>query len=287
MKFSEKQKGIFLMLLSAFLFSAMQVTVSLSDNSIGTMEQVFFRNSISMIIALVLIKRKNLPLFGRREDQPALFWRSFLGFLGVVFAFYALREASQADVTILNKLNPFIITLLSVVFLKEKLSKIQIPALIIAFGGAFIATGPSFNSDFIPLLLSFMSAVVSGIAYTLLGYLKDKVDGLTIIMHFSVFSMVASAPFMLRGFNIPSPYELLLLILIGIFGSFGQIAVTYSFRMAPASEVSIYNYSGIIFSMLMGYFLLHESIPIRSVVGGILVVVASILVYVFVENKGD
>lgn len=286
MRFSEKQKGVFLMLLSALSFSAMQAAVSMSDISIGTMEQVFFRNSISFIIALVLIKRNNSSFFGSKEDQPALFWRSFLGFLGVVFGFYAVRNANQVDVTILNKLSPFFTTLLSVIFLKEKLAKIQVPALIIAFSGAFIVIGPSFDSNFFPLFLAFLSAVSSGITYTLLRYFKGRVDGLTVIMHFSTFSMIASLPFILGNLKMPSPHEFLLLLLIGVFGSLGQIAITYSYRLAPASEVSIYNYSGIIFSMLFGYYLLNQNITIYSVAGGILVILASFLVYFF-GNKDE
>jgi drug/metabolite transporter (DMT)-like permease len=77
----------------------------------------------------------------------------------------------------------------------------------------------------------------------------------------------------------PSLTDFLLLLLIGVCGAFGQIALTYAYRMAPAAEVSIYNYSGILFSALLGYFILGEALPISSIIGGILVVLASYLTY--------
>ncbi|MFQ8819489.1 MAG: hypothetical protein ACLR8R_10270 [Oscillospiraceae bacterium] len=53
----------------------------------------------------------------------------------------------------------------------------------------------------------------------------------------------------------------MMLILIGIFGAGGQIGLTYAYQKAPAAEVSIYDYSGIIFSAILGYVLLDESYP--------------------------
>lgn len=285
MSFSEKQKGIALMLLSALLFASMQIAVKLCGNRIPTMEQVFFRNSISLIVAWILIRKNGLSLFGEKKYQPWLFARSFFGFIGVIFLFYASSHANQADVSILNKMSPFLVTVFAAIFLKEKIAKIQIPALILAFAGAFFVSSPTFQSDVFPLFVAILSAVTSGIAYTLLSYFKGKVDALTVIMHFSTFSMVASIPFMIHNFVMPNLQEWLLLILIGVFGSFGQITLTYAYRMAPASEVSIYNYSGILFSMILGYFLLGEFIAVHSLIGGTMVVAASLVVYFYHQRK--
>ena len=72
------------------------------------------------------------------------------------------------------------------------------------------------------------------------------------MMHFSTFSAIASIPFMLKDFVVPSFKQAVLLLLIGVFGSLGQAFIAYAYRFAPASEISIYNYSGIIFSMIAG-----------------------------------
>ena len=75
------------------------------------------------------------------------------------------------------------------------------------------------------------------------------------------------------------------LVLIGLFGSLGQIALTYAYRLAPAGEVSIYNYSGILFSMVLGFLCLGETIPATSFMGGALVIAASLLVYVYSRRQ--
>lgn len=274
-----KQKGILLMLLSALLFSAMQVFIRMTGDDVPIMEQVFFRNIISVIISYVIIRRSGLSLFGERKYQPLLFTRSVFGLLGLISYFYAASHAAQADVAILTKLSAFLITLFAFLFLKEKIARIQVPALLIAFGGAYVVANPSFHSDLFPLFAAFLCSLFASVSYTLLAYFKDKVDALTVIMHFATFCSVVSLPFFVMDMAWPGLDNAVLLLLIGIFGGFGQIALTYSYRMAPASEVSVYNYSGILFSMVLGYSMLGETVPYNSFIGGALVILASFLTY--------
>jgi len=274
-----KKKGILLMLLSALLFSAMQIVIHITGERVPLMEQVFFRNIVSLVICFVIIRRHGLSMFGERKYQPLLFMRSIFGLLGLVSLFYAASRAAQADVTILSKLSPFLITLFAFLFLKETIARIQVPALIIAFGGAFLVANPAFHSNLFPLFLAFLCAIFSSVSYTLLAYFKDKVDAVTVIMHFSTFCAVVSLPFFIMNMTLPSLGDFLLLLLMGTFGGFGQIALTYAYRMAPASEVSIYNYSGILFSMFLGYAILGETVSYTSLLGGALVVAASLLTY--------
>ncbi|MDD4564664.1 MAG: DMT family transporter [Eubacteriales bacterium] len=279
MVYESKQMGIILMLLAALFFSILQVCINLTGERIPLMEQVFFRNIISMIISFIIIKKNHVSIFGEKKYQPLLFMRSFFGLLGLVSFFYAASRAAQADVTTLSKLSPFLITILAYVLLKEKIARIQVPALIIAFIGALFVANPVFQSNLFPLFIAFLCAVFSSVSYTLLAYFKDKVDGMTVIMHFSTFCVLTSLPFFVMDFTMPSRMDFLLLLLIGVCGACGQIALTYAYRMAPAAEVSIYNYSGILFSALLGYYVLGETLPISSIIGGLLVIFASYLTY--------
>ncbi len=283
--FNNKQKGVLLMISSAFLFSSMQISINLSGVNIPIMEQIFFRNLISLFLTFYIIKRRGIPLIAERKYQGVLFLRSTFGFLGLISLFYAAAHAYQGDVSTIMKLSPFFITILASIFLKEKISKIQIPSLIIAFLGALLLARPGFNSNLFPLFIAFICALCSSIAYTLLSYFKGKVDGMVVVFHFSVFSIIGTIPFMLFSFKIPNFYELLLLLSIGILGGLGQIAITYSYRMAKASEVSVYNYSGIVFSMILGFLFLDEVLPWTSLIGASLVILASILVYKFTPSK--
>ena len=282
---SERTKGAVLMCTSAFLFSAMQIPISLSGTTIPIMEQVFFRNIVTLILSFILIMRSGGTLFGTKKNQPLLFVRSAFGFLGLITQFYAVAHANQGDVSTMMKLSPFMITLWAAIFLKEKIRKVQVPALLIAFLGAAFVANPAFNSNLFPLFMAFLCAFFSSVSYTLLAYFKNKVDGMTIIMHFSTFCVLACIPFMIFDFVMPTFKELLLLLLIGVFGGFGQIALTYAYRLATAAEISIYNYSGIVFSIILGYVFLGEVLDVTSVIGCALVIIAALITYIFSGKK--
>jgi len=284
---TNRKKGAILMCLSAFLFSAMQIPINLSGGTIPIMEQVFFRNIVTLFISFILIRKAGGSLFGTRKNQPLLFVRSSFGFLGLITQFYAVAHAHQGDVSTMMKLSPFMITLWAAIFLKEKIQKVHIPALLIAFIGAGFVANPAFNSTLLPLFMAFLCAFFSSVSYTLLAYFKNKVDGMTIIMHFSTFCVVASIPFMIFDFVVPDLRELMLLLLIGVFGGLGQIALTYSYRMAAAAEISIYNYSGIVFSIILGFICLNEIPDWSSLLGCSLVIIAALITYIFSGRSGS
>lgn len=267
------------MILSSFCFAIMQILIHMTGGEIPLMEQIFFRNIISLIVCFFIIRREKLSLLGGKVHQPLLITRSLFGLLSMVSLFYAAVRANQADITILSKLSPFFITLWAFLFLKEKITRVQLVALLMAFLGAGLIANPTMNIDPVPLLMAFLSAVSASVSHTLLSYFKDKVNGITIVMHFSAVCIAISIPFMILNLVLPDTKELVLLLLLGAFGCLGQFALTYSYRMAAASEISIYNYSGIVFSMLLGYLLLDETISFHSLAGGAAIIIASLLVY--------
>lgn len=281
----DRNQAVLLMLLSALSFSLMQVVVKLSATSVGTMQQVFCRNFISMIIAFFLLRKRHLPLLGPREYQVPLFLRSFFGFVGMIMLFTATAGARQADIALLNRTSPIWVSLFALIFLKEKISKVQVPVILLCLAGAFAAMRPSFESDALPLILALMTAVVSGLAYTMIAFCKGHVDPLTVIFHFSLFSTAAAGVMMIPSFVVPTWKDLMMLCLIGLFGAGGQIGLTYAYQKAPASEVSIYDYSGIIFSALLGYFLLQEELTAPTVIGALLITAGGLWSYLYNRER--
>lgn len=275
------------MISSALFFSAMQIAVRLSGagGDIPLMEQVFFRNLFSFIVVLPILLHKKLRPFGRKCDQPLLFGRSIAGFLGIITYFYATNHARIADASILNRLSPVVVTLLSAVFLHEKIGLVQSLSLAVSFLGTWIVCGPAMDSGFMPILAALLSALFSGTAYTFVSALRTKVDPLVVIMHFSAFSVLTAFVCMLPDFIVPDGGQLAALLLIGCFGSLGQICLTYAYRFAPAAEVSIYNYFGIIWAALLGYVFLNERVGISTAAGGGLIIAASLINFLYAKHR--
>lgn len=278
---SRRSFGIVLSLLSTFSFSCMTICAALNSPEISVWEQTFFRNLIGLVVAGAVLKKNHQPLFGERKYWPQMLARSVFGFLAVALLFYASRNALQADVTILNRISMVSISIVSVIFLNEKLTKMHIPAMIIAFAGAYIAADPKFDSAFLPLLAAFGTSLCDAVCYPLLSYFSGRVNAYSVVMFFCTFSTLASIPLMAPVFVVPMGMDLLYLILIGVFAALGQILMTLSYHWAPAGELSIYNLVGILFSAILGFLVLGQIPTARTFIGGALVIIASMLLFFY------
>ena len=284
---SNRRQATALMLMSTTSFCLMSMVVKLSATTVGTLQQVFFRNLVSLIAVGVVIWKRNLPFLGEKQYQPALFARSFFGFVGVIMLFYATANARQADIAILSRTSPIWTTVFAALILKEKISKVQVPVIALCLAGTVVAMRPSFDSNILPLLLAAATAVSSGLAYTMIAFCKGKVHPLTVIFHFSLFSTVAGFFLMLPTFTMPTFRDVIMLILIGVFAAGGQIGLTFAYQKAPASEVSIYDYVGIVVSMLIGNLVFGEPLAASSILGGVLITSSALWSYWYNHRHGE
>lgn len=279
---SNKTKAVFCMLISALGFTFMSVTVKYVTG-IPLFEKVFFRNLISLGVAFFMLKKSSAPMFGRRENQLALLARSSFGLAGVVLNFYAIANLTLADSSMLGKLSPIFVTIMACIFLKEKIDSKQILSIIITFLGALLVIKPEFSLEMLPSLAGIMSAAASGVAYTLLRYLKDKESPDTIIFYFSLISVIFTAPFALAEYVQPTFIQLGLLLATGVFASVGQFGITYAYKYAKATEVSIYNYSAIVFGIILGFIFFGEIPDTLSLLGGAIII--AVAFYIFKHNQ--
>ncbi len=252
-----KPKAVLFMLISAIAFAMMQTMVKLAGD-IPTFEKVLFRNMISLFVALYGIYHTKASMFGEKENRKYLLGRSLLGLGGVVFYFYAINHLIMADAAMLNKLSPFFVTIFACLFLKEKLTKIQIPSLILVFTGAMLIIKPQFSFEVLSTGAGLLSAICAGGAYTLVRLLKNKENPSTIVFYFSFVSVIIMIPLTIINFQMPMGMQWLYLIGTGIFAAIGQYGLTFAYKYAPASEISIYNYTSIIFAAIMGFIMWGE-----------------------------
>ena len=277
-----KPLAVLFMCLSTLGFSMMGVMIKLSGD-IPVFEKVFFRNLISLVIAYITIikTKEKIPAFGRKENRFFLLFRSLLGLAGMSLYFYSINNMYLADSTMLNKISPFFVTLFAWFFLKEKLSKFQLPALALIFTASLLIIKPKFDSSILPALACFLSAITSGGAYTIIRYLKNKEHPATIIFYFSLVSVAGLLPLVAFNFVIPTPTQLIYLLLTGVFAGMGQFGLTYAYKLSPASEVSIYNYLSIVFSALFGFVFWREIPDIYSIAGGTIIIATAVAVFMY------
>ncbi len=267
------------MLLSATFFSFMSAFVKLSGD-IPSMEKAVFRNLVSLIIAFSILRYRKQPLWGKRENRKILILRSLTGAMGIILYFYSIDRLILADSAMLNKLSPFFVILFASLFLKNSIRPFHLISLVIALAGTVLIIKPGFNfSSTLPAFAGLSAAVLAGIAYTMVSYLGDKENSYTIVFFFSLISTFICLPFLLVNPVMPTFTQLVFLLSAGAMAAGGQILLTAAYRYAPAGEVSIYQYSQIVISSLLGIFLFAELPDSLSVIGYVLIFTGGYLMY--------
>lgn len=286
-KISETSKGVFFIILSAFFFALMAAFVRLAGD-IYFVQKTFFRNSVAFLIALAsLLKdaRKNgwRSLSIPKGALTFLFLRSIAGSVGIFGNFYAVDHLVLSDASILNKMSPFATILFSFMLLKEKIKPVPLIAVVCAFLGSLFVIKPTFDfSKMLPTLAGFVGGLGAGFAYACvrkLGILKC--NGKIIILFFSAFSTLLSVPYMIFSFNPMTIQQWIFLVLSGVSAAGGQFSITAAYFHAPASKISIYDYSQIIFSTFLGFFLFGQLPDIYSFIGYAVIILMALVNFIY------
>ncbi len=273
----KKYKGILLIICSAFCFAFMNAFVRLSGD-LPSVQKSFFRNFVALLIAAAACwkDRKNMKI--PKNGWGWLVLRAGFGTMGILCNFYAIDHLVLSDASMLNKMSPFFTILFSWLLLKEKLSPAQGGAVLTAFLGSLLIIKPSLDfSDFKASAIGFTSGVCAGAAYAIVRILGQKgVNKNFIVLFFSGFSCFVTLPWLIFDFHPMTFRQVLILIGAGTAAAGGQFSITGAYCYAPAKEISVYDYSQIIFATSLGYFFFRE-IPDRySFIGyGIIIFAAA------------
>lgn len=281
-------KAIILLVTSALFFAFMNMFVNLSGD-VPTVQKTFFRNFFALIVASgVMIKNKEsvIPKKGARID---LFLRSAIGYAGVLCNFYALGRLNLSDASLLNKMSPFFAIIFSIFLLKEKANKVQWLIITIAFIGAMFVIKPSFqNAELIPSAAGFIGGMCAGAAYTFVRRATQKgVKSFYVVFFFSAFSSLASLPFVLLDFHPMTMFQFLMLLGAGLSAAVAQFCITAAYSYAPAKEVSIYDYSQIIFSAALGFIVMGQIPDWLSIIGYIIIIAAAYAMFRYNNRKKE
>ena len=273
-------KGIFCIIIAGFGFALMSLFVKLSGD-LPSIQKGFFRNIIAVFISSIpLIKHwKVINIPRNNTGWLVLISRSVFGTIGLVLNFYAISHISLADSSIIQKLSPFIIIILSYIFFKEEMTRFQVFSIIIAFIGITLIIKPSGNNIIsMGALAALLGALCAGIAYTCVRYLgTHNISGEFIIFFFSSLSSLMLLPYLILDYRTMTYYQLSMLLLAGISATIGQYGVTFAYKFAAAKNISVFDYSQVLFSGIFGYMFFGEFPDFQSLIGYVIVISVGIV----------
>ncbi|MDE6752617.1 MAG: DMT family transporter [Eubacterium sp.] len=281
---SNKTKGVIYILLSAVCFTGMNTFVRLSGD-VPTFQKVFFRNFVAMFFALFALIKAGESIKPAKGCLKYHILRSVIGLAGVFGNFYAIDKIELSDASMLNKMSPFFALIFSALFIKEKVKPKQAIAIAVAFIGSLFIIKPTFgNENIIASMAGFIGGMCAGAAYTCvrqLGIMGE--NGKLIVFLFSAFSSLVTAPYLIFDYHPMELWQWAALLMAGLCAAGGQFSITAAYTHAPSREISVYDYSQVVFAAIVGFFAFGDIPDLWSFVGYF--VICAMAVWMFLYNN--
>jgi len=266
------------MFISICAFSIMDLIVKWSENyPVG--EVLFFRGFFGIIPILFIIPKDKYLNFYKTNRGFLHFKRCLSGLVAIVSIFIALRNLPLATVVSITFAAPIFTTIMSIIFLSEKVGLYRWLAVIVGFVGIIIITEPGFNSlNFYYIYPIIFCLGLSYVAITI-RQLSTTEPVWLIGLYFSISIMVMSLFTLLQGWIFPSLKDFLLLSMVGILGGLANLWLTQSYKFSEVSLVTPLKYLALLFAIIFGYIFWNEIPTFKTLIGASLVIISSVIIF--------
>jgi drug/metabolite transporter (DMT)-like permease len=282
--------GFAAMLLSVLLFSLMDASVKWLGATYPTGQIMFFRCAIALLPILIIIYLRGGICILKTRRAGLHLLRSLLGISAMGFAFYAFSLMPLANAISILHTTPIFMTALSVILLGEVVGVRRWSAVIAGFVGMLFVIRPGAGMIESGSLYMLIAALLISFTTIIIRKLSRSDDPVSITFYFTLAGVAISTPAMLiQGWVTPPPFDLFLLIMVGLFGGMAQYFMTLSYRHVAIAVVAPLKYLTIALGGLIGY-LLWQEVPDFTSLLGIGIIVASGLYTLhreMVQSKGN
>lgn len=280
--------GIGLRLAAALCFTGMAGLVKgAEDLPVGQM--LFARSIVFVPVVLAFLMWQGRLRELRTSRLPGHFLRTILGCTALVLWFVALRFLPLPDVTALLYLSPILNVILGAVLLGERVGLYRAGAVAAGVAGMLVIMAPRFSGAYDELaLVGALCCICNAICFSLslvqIRQLSTTEGTISIVFYFSAFSAALALLSLPFGWVWPTGTQWLYLAGIGVIGGAGQLFLTACYRFAPISLIAPFEYSTLIWAIIIGLLFFDEIPTAATLAGAALIVVAGIVV-AYRENR--
>ncbi|MBO1903287.1 DMT family transporter [Microvirga sp. 3-52] len=257
--------GIGLMLLGVFMFAMNDVMGKWLVATYSVGQVLLLRSVAALMILLPLMRRQKVPF--AIPPQPGLHAvRIILSTLEVACFYWAVTYLPLADVMTYYLAGPIYVAAFAAFWLGEKIDKPRILAIGIGFVGVLIALRPSTATLSLPALIALAGSLFYSLLMITTRKLRETHDATLVlgqILGALIFGLIA-APL---AWVTPGPLDLAGLFLLGIVSMVAHVCVNRSLKIAPASVVAPYQYTLIVWAIVLGYLFFGDVVQFWTLVG--------------------
>jgi drug/metabolite transporter (DMT)-like permease len=282
-------RGAASLVLAMLIFSLQDIAVKWIGGDYPVLEIVIFRSLIALPCTFIFLRYEGIRGLPRTRQHKLEYLRGFFLFLSFTTYMMAVAALPLADVAAIRNSAPLMITLLSVVWLGEKVEPRHWLALFVGFLGVLLIVKPgsaNFN-------LGSIFALIATLFYALNVMLTRKLqstDSSATMSYYSSFVYLVAAfilaplvmgigeipnahpsiAFLFRTWTIPTQLDLIIMAGLGLVWAAGMYFVARAYSLAPASVVAPFEYAPLLFNMIWGLLLWRELPKLSTLVGAFL-----------------
>ncbi len=284
--FSERPAlGVALKITAIFLFTCMSAIIKSTSDEIPPGEQVFFRSLFAIPIILIWLAQRGQLKIGLKARNPmGHVWRGLFGTTAMGLTFAGLGLLPLPEVTAIGFATPIFTVVLAAVMLGERIRLLRISAVAVGLIGVIIILWPRFGSSQLDHMATIGAMLILGatmmrsLVQVHLRQLVQNEHTAAIVFYFSATATVLSLLTMPFGWVVPTGQTAALLVMAGLVGGVAQILVTSSYRFGSVSMLAPYDYTSMLFAIVLGYVIFGELPTIMMLAGAALVICAGVLV---------
>lgn len=275
---SNNFKAITAMLLAVFCVTIMSVQAKLIGIEYNAVQITFARAIVVLILLMPFIYKLGGLNFLKTKKPFLHFFRGLAGLIGNVMFFLAFQRLPVADVTVISQAVPIFSCILAIIFLGETIGWRRWTAITIGFLGVIIAINPSVNIA-VASLYALGGTLMWSTTIIFLRLLGSTEHPVKTVFYFMLVSVLITSIFQPFLWKEPSFEVILLFIGIGIAALLTQLLMTYALQKAPASIVSPFNYTGIVWAIIFDYIIWNAHPMFATIFGGIIITISGIYIF--------
>ena len=254
---NNNQFAIFLIIISIIFGTLMGTFIKLAQEELNVFTTGFLRFFFGFLIITPYILKTKFEVFSTKNLKIHIL-RSALNLPAMLLGFAALAMLPLEKMTAIHFIVPIIVTILAVIFLKEKIYLYRSIALVMGFLGMLIILRPGIIDISIGIYMALISSLIWSVVIILTKKVSKDDSAITILSHQYVYMSLFSFPLVIYFWDQPSLKTIIFILFAAVSGTILHIALNHAYKLVDVTMTQPYSFLGLIVSSIIGYFVFSD-----------------------------
>ena len=254
---NNNQFAIFLIIISIIFGTLMGTFIKLAQEELNVFTTGFLRFFFGFLIITPYILKTRFEVFSTKNLKIHIL-RSALNLPAMLLGFAALAMLPLEKMTAIHFIVPIIVTILAVIFLKEKIYLYRSIALVMGFLGMLIILRPGIIDISIGIYMALISSLIWSVVIILTKKVSKDDSAITILSHQYVYMSLFSFPLVIYFWDQPSLKTIIFILCAAMSGTILHIALNHAYKLVDVTMTQPYSFLGLVVSSIIGYFVFSD-----------------------------